>query len=135
MTDRELDKRAAHRLAVIRHAQEVTGNVSKTCRHCGITRQACYKWRRRYEAGLDHRVARRLVGAPHEPSGDQRRCGRQGRLPAPDLPPRAAQDRDVPHCARRLGLRCDRPSSVAQVLYTTDGLQYDPCDRYHAWSC
>jgi len=29
MTDRELDKRAAHRLAVIRHAQEVTGNVSK----------------------------------------------------------------------------------------------------------
>jgi hypothetical protein len=32
MTDRELDRRAAHRLAVIRHTQEVTGNVSKTCR-------------------------------------------------------------------------------------------------------
>ena len=51
MTDHELDKRAAHRLAVIRHAQEVTGNVSKTCRYYGITRQACYKWLRRYEAG------------------------------------------------------------------------------------
>ncbi len=54
MTDRELDRRAAHRLAVIRHAQEVTGNVRKTCRYYGITRQAYYKWLRRYEdGGLD----------------------------------------------------------------------------------
>jgi hypothetical protein len=30
MTDRELGRRAAHRLAVIRHGQEVTGNVSTT---------------------------------------------------------------------------------------------------------
>jgi transposase-like protein len=51
MTDRELQRRAAHRLAVIRHAREVTGNVSKTCRYYGITRQAYYKWLRRYEAG------------------------------------------------------------------------------------
>ena len=51
MTVRELDRRAAHRLAVIRHAQEVTGNVSKTCCYYGITRQAYYKWLRRYEAG------------------------------------------------------------------------------------
>jgi hypothetical protein len=36
----ELDRRAAHRLAVIRHAQEVTGNVSKTYRYYGITREA-----------------------------------------------------------------------------------------------
>ena len=27
MTERELDRRAAHRLAIIRHAEEVTGNV------------------------------------------------------------------------------------------------------------
>ncbi len=33
MTDREVDRRAAHRLMVIRHAQEVTGNVSKPCRY------------------------------------------------------------------------------------------------------
>ncbi len=51
MTERELDRRAAHRLAVIRHAQEVTGNVSRTCRDYGISRQAYYKWFRRYEAG------------------------------------------------------------------------------------
>lgn len=50
MTERELDRRAAHRLAVIRHAQEVTRNVSKTCRYYGISRQAYYKWYRRYEA-------------------------------------------------------------------------------------
>ena len=31
MTERERDRNAARRLAIIRHAQEVTGNVSKTC--------------------------------------------------------------------------------------------------------
>jgi hypothetical protein len=43
MTERELDRRVAHRLLVIRHAQEVTHNVSKTCRHYGISRQAYYQ--------------------------------------------------------------------------------------------
>ena len=51
MTERELDRQAAHRLAMIRHAQEVTGNVSKTCRYYGISRQVYYKWLRRYEEG------------------------------------------------------------------------------------
>ena len=54
MTEKELARAAAHRLAIIRHAQEVTGNVSMTCRYFGITRQAFYKWLRRYEEqGLD----------------------------------------------------------------------------------
>jgi transposase InsO family protein len=51
LTERELERRARHRLAIIRHAQEVTHNVSRTCRYYGITRQAYYKWLRRYEAG------------------------------------------------------------------------------------
>jgi transposase InsO family protein/transposase-like protein len=51
MTERELDRRAAHRLAIIRHAQELTGNVAKTCRYYGISRQVYYKWLRRYEEG------------------------------------------------------------------------------------
>lgn len=51
MTEQQLVRGAAHRLAIIRHAQEVTGNVSKTCRYYGITRQAYYKWLRRYEGG------------------------------------------------------------------------------------
>ena len=51
MTERERDRHAAHRLAIIRHAQELTGNVSKTCRYYGISRQVYYKWLRRYEEG------------------------------------------------------------------------------------
>jgi transposase len=51
LTEKERERRARHRLAIIRHAQEVTRNVSKTCRYYGITRTAYYKWLRRYEAG------------------------------------------------------------------------------------
>lgn len=40
MTEREMDRRAARGLAIIRHAEQVTGNVSKTCRYYGISRQA-----------------------------------------------------------------------------------------------
>ncbi len=43
MTEKELARGAARRLAIIRHAQEVTGNVSMTCRYFGIKRQAFYK--------------------------------------------------------------------------------------------
>lgn len=65
MTERELDRRAAHRLAIIRHAEEVTGNVSKTCRYYGISRQAYYKWLWRYEeGGLD--ALRDRSSRPHE---------------------------------------------------------------------
>jgi transposase len=49
VTERELQRGAARRLAIIRHAREVTGNVAKTCRYYGISRQAYYKWLRRYE--------------------------------------------------------------------------------------
>jgi hypothetical protein len=40
VTERELARGAARRLAIIGHAQEVTGNVSLTCRYYGISRQA-----------------------------------------------------------------------------------------------
>jgi transposase-like protein len=46
VTEKELARTAAHRLAIIRLAQEVTGNVSLTCRYYGVTRQAYYKWPR-----------------------------------------------------------------------------------------
>ncbi len=62
MTERELSRIAAHRLAVLRHATEVSGDVSKTYRYYGITRQSFYKWQRRYaqlgEAGLRDRSSR-----------------------------------------------------------------------------
>ena len=49
MDDREQQRKVKHRLAVIRHAQEVTGDVAATCRYYGISRQCFYKWLRRYE--------------------------------------------------------------------------------------
>jgi len=55
------------RLGVLRHFEEVTHNVSKTCRYFGISRNAYYKWRRRYsvlgEEGLLDR-SRRPIHSP-----------------------------------------------------------------------
>ncbi len=61
MTEQELARGAARRLAIIRHAQEVTGNVARTCRCYGITRQAYNTWLRRYEEG-GRRWGQRAVG-------------------------------------------------------------------------
>jgi hypothetical protein len=38
MDEREQQRKVRHRLAVLRHAAEVTGNVSATCRYYGISR-------------------------------------------------------------------------------------------------
>jgi transposase len=69
VNERELDKNAARRLAIIRHAREVTGNVAMTCRYYGISRQVFYTWLRRYEAeglaGLRDR-SKRPAHCPHE---------------------------------------------------------------------
>jgi transposase-like protein len=54
MTERELERRAHRRLAVLRHVEEVSGNIAATCRYYGISRQCYYGWLRRYEAdGLE----------------------------------------------------------------------------------
>ena len=54
MTEQQLLRMAKRRLAILRHAEEITGNVALTCRYYGISRQVFYKWRRRYDAdGLD----------------------------------------------------------------------------------
>jgi transposase InsO family protein len=52
--EKELTKRAAKRLAIIRHAEEVSGSVAKTCRYYGISRACFYVWLERYrEFGAD----------------------------------------------------------------------------------
>ncbi|MCJ7755896.1 MAG: leucine zipper domain-containing protein [Thermoanaerobaculales bacterium] len=65
MTEHEQRRLVNHRLAVLPHAEEVTGNVARTCRYYGISRQAFYKWLRRYEEqgleGLRDRSSR-----PHQ---------------------------------------------------------------------
>ena len=49
MTERELSRGAARRLAIIQHVEEVTGNVAMTCRYFGISRHTYYFWLRRYQ--------------------------------------------------------------------------------------
>lgn len=69
MTESTLDRQVRHRLAVLRHAEEVTGNIAMTCRYYGITRQTYYKWRRRLDElgpeGLRDR-SRRPKSCPHQ---------------------------------------------------------------------
>jgi hypothetical protein len=69
VTGKELDRNAARRLAIIRHAEEVTGNVAKTCRYYRISRQVFYTWLRRYQAEGVARLrdrSRRPAHCPHE---------------------------------------------------------------------
>jgi transposase InsO family protein len=54
VTEQQLLRMAKRRLAILRHAEEITGNVALTCRYYGISRQIFYTWKRRYDAhGLD----------------------------------------------------------------------------------
>jgi transposase InsO family protein len=54
VTEQQLLRMAKRRLAILRHAEEITGNVALTCRYYGISRQCFYTWKRRYQAdGLD----------------------------------------------------------------------------------
>jgi transposase len=73
VAEKELARGAARRLAILRHAREVTGNVSATCRYFGITRQAFYIWLRRYEElGLEglRDQSRRPHVSPNETKAD-----------------------------------------------------------------
>jgi len=73
VTEHEVARRAAHRLAIIRHSEEVTGNVAMTCRYYGISRHTFYTWLRRYqelgEVGLRDR-SKRPHSCPQETSTD-----------------------------------------------------------------
>jgi transposase InsO family protein len=68
MNERELTKQAKKRLAILRHAEEVSGNVALTCRYYGISRQCFYTWKRRYD---DHGVdgLRDKSSRPHHSPG------------------------------------------------------------------
>ncbi|MFG1661343.1 helix-turn-helix domain-containing protein [Micromonospora chersina] len=56
------DRQARRRLAILRHAEEISGNVAQTCRYYGINRTRFYVWQRRYQeeglAGLWARPSR-----------------------------------------------------------------------------
>jgi transposase-like protein len=59
MTKSEQTRLWAWRFKVLQRAGEASRNVARTCRHFGISRQAYYKWKRRFEefgaAGLHDR--------------------------------------------------------------------------------
>ena len=48
-SERELERRAKHRLEILTHAEEVNGSIAATCRHFGISRNVYYRWQRHYE--------------------------------------------------------------------------------------
>lgn len=75
MTVHSIDRQIKHRLAVLRHADEISMNVAATCRHYGITRQTFYTWDKRY----------RLEGA----------SGLRERSKAPKFSPRATSSEVV----------------------------------------
>jgi transposase len=50
VSDPLLDRQVRRRLAVLRPADEVTGNVALTRGYFGISRQLNYTWLRRYQA-------------------------------------------------------------------------------------
>jgi transposase InsO family protein len=53
-SEKDLVRRANRRLAVLQHAEEISGNVAATCRYYGISRTVFYRWKRRFEdEGID----------------------------------------------------------------------------------
>lgn len=64
MSEKEINRLHQWRLGIIRHAEEVSHNVAKTCRYFGISRSIYYRWYGRYEQegpnGLKDRSRRPL---------------------------------------------------------------------------
>jgi transposase InsO family protein len=69
MDERDQLRKIRHRLSVLRHVEEVSGNVASTCRYYGISRPTFYKWLRQYEEfgeeGLRDR-SNRPHSCPHQ---------------------------------------------------------------------
>lgn len=49
MSGAEMIRNQRWRLVIIRHVEEITQNVAKTCRYYGISRITFYRWYRRYQ--------------------------------------------------------------------------------------
>ena len=101
MTDPMLDRQVRRRLAILRHADEVTGNVgddlSVFWHQPAVVLPVATPLRRAGADGLRDRSRR-----PHfSPNATHDRGRREDHLPAAALPLRAGQDRDVPQAVPR----------------------------------
>ena len=76
MNERELERRANRRLAVLRHVEEVSFNVAATCRYYGISRQCYYGWLAAMKL-----TEEQPPGGRHPPQGERRK-----KLPRPLMP-------------------------------------------------
>jgi hypothetical protein len=79
----------------MRRSSEVTRNVALTCASTRSPGRASYVWFRRYEEFGGRRSPESPLTAAREPKNHSRGGRRQDHLSAPELPLRAAQDRDV----------------------------------------
>ena len=71
MSDPLQDRQVRRRLAVLRHAEEVTGNVAQTCRYYGISRQCYYTWLRRFDTEGPEGLRDRSHRPHHSPNATQ----------------------------------------------------------------
>jgi len=67
MTKTEQTRLVAWRLKIVQQARAEPRNVARTCRHFGISRQAFYKWKRRYAEHGDAGLADRPRRPKHSP--------------------------------------------------------------------
>ena len=68
MDEREQLRKIRHRLAILRHAEEVTQDVSATCRYYGISRPTFYKYLHRYEEFGEEGLRDRSSAPHHSPN-------------------------------------------------------------------
>ncbi len=85
MNERDQQRKIRHRLAMLRHADELSGNVAATCRYYGPPTVLLHveASMRRARRG---RPARRLERTAALTEPDQGRGGRQDHVPAVELP-------------------------------------------------
>ena len=139
MTDRELERRAQRRLAVLRHVEEVSGNVAATCRYYGISRQCYYGWLRRYEAdgldGLKDRSSRARVGGLLQLPPPSRRSQRPNALRAP--PPESPRPAviGVVSSAALIRWACVDPSVGYVALGPVGGSDLGHADAWSRHEC
>ena len=96
MTERELERRAQRRQAVLRHVEEVSFNVAATCRYYGISRQCYYGWLRWAASRSDPRPTHYERFGSARPGG--RRPGTAARAGRMVSSPRIRPDRTSNVC-------------------------------------